>query len=868
MFQRFSSVVTGLLVAAGCFSSNLSGAAPTLSWHTWDPYRDRFGLINSVLVDQATHNPSTNNGPLYTAEACVIMQLRKVAYDRNAIASAIASCEVEKGLYRHSPTDPQDQDTVDDYIGLGALAGVCGFHDIAQDILQYGNGGEQAVRETVLGLDPVKTAKGWLGLLRNGLNASPVGNIVPYNYNNIQPGKFTEASWMGRYPALIVHWKLGAGQAPSEPEIVIWSAALEYSARTNMKSDSPQDPWLQSWLMVLTYQMSGVRSTVADAAVANWWKLMHQRWPGGIKQAMTTYLSNGATGNPLADYIEDFQDAHGSFAEFVDSGDDEKDLVSSVENLLSSLSPTDFLAPFDTAVASYWTAINVQQKAVDLQASAVDKGTQTVNSISKSIDDLNTQKDDAAKKLTNALAEKANMLAQHLDKIRLPGHFETPKAWGVPIGPPVFVPGPWQANAAFTTVVQSITDSTNLVNNIDNEIVDFTSKKQQAASNLVASTTNLVNAKAGLGLAVEAAKKAAPLIEKAQDALAKAEAVVFNLIPGVALSADSPPQEPQAAPSLFVLPGVQLLPWLQQQLEKDAESFQKQTGLSMTIISGPRTAKEQAASMYDCMKASGDAAQYVSVYRDQVTVQKVLRAFKANVNDRDAATAEMARIMAKTIGTNKPFSNHFYDGGYDIKTEGLTDEQKEQLLKVLIEPSAGGEIVDHPHSNNQIIIAVPRDQLAHAREIRDDLWKTKHADSSRIGVEFDLHEHVHVNVLKPTQAGAFPDPDVVVMPKCFTVDYYPNNSSGHEGRSVWTWTNNTTWQERRNDGSLDTFRVIYTDTDVSNYYRGGPCQIVRSLSNPDQEFVISDMQANPTLNFGLRSQDNFESVGKDIKVIN
>jgi hypothetical protein len=111
MFQRFSSVVTGLLVAAGCFSSNLSGAAPTLSWHSWDPYRDRFGLINSVLVDQATHNPSTNNGPLYTAEACVIMQLRKVAYDRNAIASAIASCEVEKGLYRHSPTDPQDQDT-------------------------------------------------------------------------------------------------------------------------------------------------------------------------------------------------------------------------------------------------------------------------------------------------------------------------------------------------------------------------------------------------------------------------------------------------------------------------------------------------------------------------------------------------------------------------------------------------------------------------------------------------------------------------------------------------------------------------------------------------------------------------------------
>jgi hypothetical protein len=78
-----------------------------------------------------------------------------------------------------------------------------------------------------------------------------------------------------------------------------------------MNADSPQDPWLQSWLMVLTYQTSGFRSVVADEAVKDWWDLLYQRWPGGLKQAMTTYLGAAAQGNPLSEFIEDFKDAKG-----------------------------------------------------------------------------------------------------------------------------------------------------------------------------------------------------------------------------------------------------------------------------------------------------------------------------------------------------------------------------------------------------------------------------------------------------------------------------------------------------------------------------------------------------------------------------
>lgn len=859
--------------------------AQTLTWHSWDPYTDKYGLINDSPVDKSTGIPSTNNGPLYTAEACTIMQLRNVPYDRTSIASAIARCEVKKGLYEHSPWDAQDQDTVDDYIGLGALAGICGFHDIAQDILDYGNSTDQVVRDTALGLNPIQTGKEWLGLLRKALTESPVGTVVPYNYNNLHPGQFSEASWMGRYPALIIHWKLAAGRAPSAPELVIWSAALEFSARTHMH-DGEHDAWLQSWLMVLTYQTSGFRSAVADAAVANWWNLMHQRWPGGIKQAMTDDLGAGAPGNPLSEFIEDFKDARGPFVDFVDEGDPEQDLVSSVEDLLASLSPTDFLAPFDNAVATFWTAINVQQKAVDLQASAVNKATQTINSISKSIDDLNAQKDDAAKKLTNAVAQKADMLAKGLDKIRLPGHFVTPTAWGIPIGPPVFVPGKWQDNDAFTALVKSIADLTNLISDLDKKIADFLTQKQQAVNDLAASSVNLANAKAGLGLAVEAAKKAAPVLDKLQNALANAEAVVFNLIPGVALPIDTSQKPPDAAPALFVLQGIQLSPTLQEQLEKDAESFQKQTGLSMTIISGPRTAKEQAASMFDCMKDSGDPAQYVSVYRDQVTAQKVLSAFKANVNDRDAAIAEMARIIGKTIGTNEPFSNHFYDGGYDVKTEGFTDDQKEQLLKVLVSPPPGNQIAIDPHTSydtaianlggyNQIIIAVPRDRLPNARQLRKDLYPIVQSVFglrdwllySRMGVELALREHVHVNVLKAGQE-PFPAPDAIIMPKRFTIDYYLGeiNTPWLAGKSVWTRTSETTWEERRSNGSRDTYQAV-RKAYGRDYRDGGPIEIVRSKSHPKWECLIPDIQANPTVIVATPSLDIGGAVG-DMQVEN
>jgi hypothetical protein len=614
--------------------------------------------------------------------------------------------------------------------------------------------------------------------------------------------------------------------------------------------------------MVLTYQTSGYRSAVADAAVANWWNLMHKRWPGGIKQAMTTYLSTGAPGNPFSAFIEDFQDARGPFADLVDVGNSEQDLVSSVEQLLGSLSPTDFLAPFRNSVSAFWAPLNAQQKAVDFATDEVQKGQKALNDITNSVADLNAKKDDAAKRLASSLLQKADMLAKGLDKIRLPGHFYTPTKWGIPIGPPVFVLGKWQPNGAFDDLVRSITDLKNLVADLDKKITDLVVVQQpQATANLAIVTAKLATANDGLGLALNTVKKAAPLLDKAQNELAKAEAVVLNLIPGVPLQSEPPPPEPEQAPALFINAGVHLEPEWLELVQRDAEEFKKQTGLSMTILSGNRSPTEQAALMYDEMKLSGDPKAYISNYRDQVIAQKVLRAFNQNTHDRTLAIAKMAKEMDWPLNQGAQLSKRFLGSGFDVKTEGLSDDQKKKLLTILLNDRPNGW-----GSNDGIIVEVPRSLLTQAhRLVRNGPW-----DKTQVRVELSPRQDFRVvgGQLLLTQ------PDLVIMPKSFSVDYGDIGPLlGRKGSSSWTRTSPTTWKEVKSDGSvemfqvIDMFQVIEFGEPDNSLISSGSSQSVRSLSEPDKVFVIPDIQADPQFGVLLKGIEGRTELN-DINVVN
>ncbi|WP_158793815.1 hypothetical protein [Granulicella sp. L60] len=558
---RLSSIgFFGLILNASVLLTASPVSAQSFTSAVWAPYTDRYGIIHSVPVDKKSRDPSTNNGLLYTAEACVMMRLQNVSYDRARIAAGVQGDQVKPGLFRRSPIDTNDTEAPDDYIGLGALAGVCGFHDVARNILNYGNGGDQASGSMVLGLNPVSVGKGWLALLRRGVKP---GQIVPYNYNNVNPGTFTLGTWMGKFPAIIVHWKLAAGDRPTQSEFAIWSAALVYSGEENLKGTS-QDPWLQSWLMVLTYEMSGYHSAVADAAVSQWWKLLHQRYPGGIKQTMSDYLAAGASGNPLSEYIDDFEGARNPSAIMVDSDGAAADLLGPLEGLFSmncgldvagatciadnDFSPTNFLAPFTTtltaaeaAVDSTNEAIAAQQELLDLQATALTKAKDLSIGLNKNVVDFQGQIIGLQQKLTSLGAQKAEMVAKKLDKIQLLGHFEIPckRVFGkcIPLMPPpgVFMPGKFQPNPTFVALVNSMTNLSNQVAEVQRQ-ADQTQKELQIAQK---SITSIESLEAELNTELDRLRndltKAKAILELSKGGLEYAQAIVQNVIPGVLL---------------------------------------------------------------------------------------------------------------------------------------------------------------------------------------------------------------------------------------------------------------------------------------------------------------------------------------------
>ncbi len=181
--------VFGLLLGVSVLSAALPVAAQTFTAAVWEPYTDKYGLIHSKPVQPppppggpSTAEPSTNNGLLYTAEASVIMQLRNVTYDKAQIAAGVKASQVVPGLFNRSPGNHSLPESQDDYIGLGALAGVCGFHDIARDILNYGKGDDQPSGPAVRPLD-----NGDFGSLSDEIKQC---RTVPYNYNNVAPGNF------------------------------------------------------------------------------------------------------------------------------------------------------------------------------------------------------------------------------------------------------------------------------------------------------------------------------------------------------------------------------------------------------------------------------------------------------------------------------------------------------------------------------------------------------------------------------------------------------------------------------------------------------------------------------------------------------
>ncbi len=542
-----------------CHVSSAPGALP-FSDAVFSDYQDYYCIVHTKRPQD--RDPGADyNGLLFTAEACTIMQLQNVIYDRNDIATGLPHWQVEghPGLYRHAPENKTDTEGPDDYIGLGALAGVCGFHQVAREILNYGKPDDQALALAGANANPVSRGKECYASLRKGI--TPTG-FIPYNYNNVDPGKFTLATWLGKAPAIITHLKLGAGDQPTRSELAIWSAALLYSGESGLSdpSHSNQDKWLQSWLMVLTYEMSHYHSGDADTAVDKWWNLLYQRYPGGIQQTMTEYLNlPGGTENPLSKYIKDFKDKRDTTAISVDSV--EAGLVDALQGLLStncgqgvapgvcikddSASQAVFSKTFDLALSSAQTAVDSAKDLVASHQHLFDRGGQRVNhsndvvvGLTGRVADLQAQTLQVQASLANLKKQKADMLAKGLSRIRLPGHIETHciKKLGVTVcSPPIPVPGPMGDNPVFVKLVNSMSDLDKHSSALQGQSIHAQHDLEDARRDLTKATTDRDAIKAELDQLNDALAKANKYRDAAKNALEGSQAVLQNLIPGVPL---------------------------------------------------------------------------------------------------------------------------------------------------------------------------------------------------------------------------------------------------------------------------------------------------------------------------------------------
>lgn len=525
----------------------------------WKDYTDSYGIIHTTQRNDPKPEPWDNNGLLYTSEACVIMQLQNVKYDeeRTAIRTrGLPAYQVKPGLFKRAPQNLTDFESPDDWIGLGALAGVCGFPEVARAILDYGNGGDQVSGATVFGQGIGDIGAGWRALLRKGLHP---GQLVPYNYNNVNPNAFDFHTWVGAYPAIITHWKLAAGERPTSDELRVWAVALLFSGRSNPTKDI-QDHWLQAWLMVLTYEMSRYHSAAADEAVSEWWDLLHQKYPQGIKQTMTDYLAQGAAdANPLSKYIEDFQEVRNASAAMVDSSGGLADLFGHLGGLLSmncggivqvepciadsDFSPKEFLDPLTVQISTLTDGVDAAQASVTIlkdQLSAlqtvVNGANDSVNAAVSKLNGFQAQNIAVQQRLSDLAARKVDIIAKGLDKVHLPGHWIPPKkVLGVPVTPPIWIPGSTKNSPNFEALLGSVTDATNQANAIQKAINQAQTEVENARKRLTDATTNLDALKFKLELAQQVSAKAKAALDEAKGTFEYLQAVVQNIIPGVLL---------------------------------------------------------------------------------------------------------------------------------------------------------------------------------------------------------------------------------------------------------------------------------------------------------------------------------------------
>jgi hypothetical protein len=242
------------------------------------PYTDQYGMVHPKA------GSNSGNGLRYFGDfiACLAARIEvERAEDSITLRNIYDVVKVQPGLLRRHPTAfRRDQEGPDDYVGFLYACWVLDTN-VATEILNYGLKNKYSFGEMLQSyIDSGKADHVWAWKILKFL----FGWVkVRFNYNNINPDKITQSSWLGRQGQLVAHIYWSANQTPPLFYRVWWALSIGFFS---VKPNDPDSAVLSRHLVCV---MAG-RSWICRVATHLWRKRFIKTWPGGMNQVFTKYF--------------------------------------------------------------------------------------------------------------------------------------------------------------------------------------------------------------------------------------------------------------------------------------------------------------------------------------------------------------------------------------------------------------------------------------------------------------------------------------------------------------------------------------------------------------------------------------------------
>lgn len=208
------------------------------------PYREpEYGLVG-LVPNPPKH--STDNALLFHATLISLLTPEEREIEKPVFEAAVLACEFVPGRYGRYPGDTEN-DAWDNLVGIAYASYVLDL-PFAADIYQYGH------------------TTGWV-------------------WNNADPGKWTGASYLGRYPTFIPFLKTAAKAGGLNPfaQMMVSGGYL---------SNWFEEKAATSGRLLLRLQAECLchHGPISDAGIHVWKKRMKQLYPGGYRELMGIYF--------------------------------------------------------------------------------------------------------------------------------------------------------------------------------------------------------------------------------------------------------------------------------------------------------------------------------------------------------------------------------------------------------------------------------------------------------------------------------------------------------------------------------------------------------------------------------------------------